>query len=91
MKSILNELYLGNIAFDGYHYDHDSPFVKAAKKKMESYEQLEQTLTEAQKELLETYLDAQSDIEGISRQGLFTAALKFGALLMIEIFQAEQP
>ena len=90
MKSILRELYLGNIAFDGYHYDRNSPFVKAAKQKMESYEQLEQTLTEAQKELLENYLDAQGDIEGISREGLFDAALKFGVLLMIEVFQSER-
>ena len=43
-----------------------------------------------QKELLETYLDAQSDIEEVSRCGLFTAALKFGALLMIEVFQTEE-
>ena len=90
MKSILRELYLGNIAFDGYHYDRNSPFVKAVKKKMESYEQLEQTLTEAQKELLESYLDAQGDIEGISQEGLFQSALKFGVLLMIEILQSEQ-
>jgi len=90
MKSIFHELYLGNIAFDGTHYDSNSPFVKAAKKKMESYEQLEQTLNESQKELLETFLDAQSDIEDISRKGLFASALKFGVLLMVEVFQAEE-
>ena len=90
MKSIFHELYLGNIAFDGVHYDSNSPFVKAAKKKMESYEQLEQTLNDSQKELLETFLDAQSDIEDISRKGLFASALKFGVLLMVEVFQAEE-
>ena len=81
---------MGNIAFDGKYYDSNSPFVKAAKKKMESYEQLEQTLNDSQKELLETYLDEQSDIEEVSRCGLFTAALKFGALFMIEVLQTEE-
>ena len=90
MKSILHELYLGNIAFDGTHYDRNSPSVKAAKKKMESYEQLEQTLTESQKELLEIAFDAQGDIDDISRQGLFASAVRFGILLMIDVFQAEQ-
>ena len=90
MASVFRELYMGNIVFDGVHYDPASPFVKAAKKKMESYEQLEQTLTDSQKELLGTFLDAQSDIEEISRYGLFTSALKFGVLFSMEIFKTEQ-
>lgn len=33
---------------------------------------------------------AQGDIEGITRYDTFTSALKFGILLMIEIFMGQQ-
>ena len=85
MKSMMEELYMGNIGFDSAHYPQSSPFVKAAQKKLENMEKLTQTLNDYQKELFENYCDAQGDIEGITRYDTFTAALKFGTLLMVEI------
>ena len=85
MKSIMEELYMGNIGFDSAHYPKDSPFVKAAERKLENMEKLTATLNDSQKELFENYCDAQGDIEGITRYDTFTASLRFGVLLMIEI------
>ena len=85
MKSILEELYIGNIGFDSWQYGKDSPFVKAAQKKMENMEKLTETLNDSQKELFENYCDAQGDIESITRYDTFTAAIKFGTLFMMEI------
>jgi len=86
MKSIMEELYMGNIGFDCWNYSNDSPFVKAAQKKMESMTALTATLDDSQKELFEGYADARSDIEHITRYDTYVATLKFGILLMIEIF-----
>ena len=86
MKSIMEELYMGNIGFDSWNYGKDSPFVKAAQKKMENMTALTATLDDSQKELFEGYIDAQGDIEHITRYDTYVATLKFGILLMIEIF-----
>jgi hypothetical protein len=90
MKSILEELYMGNIGFDAGYYRQNSPFVKAARRKMDSMEKLSASLDDAEKELFEQYCDAQGDIEGITRYDTFTSALKFGILLMVEIFICPQ-
>lgn len=86
MQSVLEELYMGNIGFDVRHYDQDSPFVKAARRKRDSMEKLMASLNETEKAIFEEYTDAESDIEGITRYDTFTDALKFGVLLMAEIF-----
>jgi len=85
MKSILEELYMGNVGFDSGYYSQNSPFVKAARKKADNMEKLMETLNDSQKELFENYCDAQGDIAGITRYDTFTASLKFGALFMIEL------
>jgi len=85
MESILRELYHGNIGFDSWSYSKDSPFVKAAQKKLDNMTALAATLDDSQKEFLEGYIDAQGDIEAITRYDTFVESLKFGILLMIEI------
>lgn len=89
MRSILEELYMGNIGFDAGYYAQNSPFVKAAKRKLESMEKLSAALNDTEKELFEQYCDAQADIEGITRYDTYTRALKFGILLMAEILMEQ--
>ena len=87
MASIFEELYKGNVAFvGGWDYEKDSPFVKAAQKKVDSIAALKETLNDSQKEFFENYIEAQGDIESITRYDTFAASLKFGILLMIEVF-----
>lgn len=90
MKSILEELYMGNIGFDVGYYGQNSPFVKAARRKHDSMEKLSVLLNETEKELFEQYCEAQSDMDGITRYDTYTSALKFGILLMAEIFMEER-
>ena len=85
MKSILDELYIGNIGFDSWNYSKDSPFVKAAQKKADNMTALTATFNDTQKELFENYIDAQGDIESITRYDTYVASIKFGVLLMMEI------
>ena len=71
---------------DSWTYSKDSPFVKAAQKKADNMKALEETLNDSQKEWLEGYMDAQGDIEHITRYDTYTATLKFAILFMIEVF-----
>jgi len=86
MNNILEELYKGNIEFSGGDYDQDSPLVKAAQKKVDSMTALKETLNDSQKELLNGYIEAQGEIESITRYDTYVATLKFGILLMVEVF-----
>ena len=86
MSGILEELYRGNVEFSGGDYDKDSSFVKAAQKKVDNMAALTATLDDSQKELLNGYIEAQGDIEYITRYDTYVATLKFGILLMVEIF-----
>jgi len=85
VSSILEELYKGNIGFDSWNYGKDSPFVKAAQKKVENMTALAETLDDSQKELLDGYIEAQGDIEAITRYDTYVASLKFGILLILEV------
>ena len=87
--TILEELYMGNIDFATRHYPPDSRFVKAAKKRAEIMEKLTVTLNDEEKELLGQLGEAEGDIEDIVRYDIYIAALKFGVLLMSEIFTAK--
>ena len=86
MSSVMEELYYGNIRPDSRFYGQDSHFVKAAKLKNTNLEKLMALLNEEEKELFEKYCDNQGDIESITRYDTFSYALKFGILLMAEVF-----
>ena len=85
MKSMMEQLYMGNVGFDSARYPQGSPFVKAAEWKLENMEKLTQTLSDYQRKLFENYCDAQGDTEAITRYDMFVSSLRFGALLMMEI------
>ena len=86
MRSILRELYNGNIHPDISFYPQDSPFVKAARTRHDCMEKLLKTLDDSERELFEKYCESQADIDDIVRYDKFTYGLRFGILLMIEVF-----
>ena len=86
MQSIMKELYYGNIRPDSRFYAKDSPFMKAAHVKRDCLEKLVPMLNETEKELLEQYTEAQAETESIVDYDIFSFALRFGVLLMVEIF-----
>jgi len=85
MKSVIKELYHGNLGFDSWTYCKDSPFVKAAQKKADNMKALMESFDDSQKELFEGYIDAQGDSEAITRYDTFVEALRFGILIMVEV------
>ena len=90
MRSILEELYYGSIRPDGKVYSEDSPFAEATQNKKANFDELMATLNDSQKETFEKYCDAHTEHEDITRFDLFTYALKFGILLMMEVFMGRR-
>jgi hypothetical protein len=90
MKNILEELYCRNIRPDSRCYGPESPFAEAARLKRKSHEKLMERLNTSEKELFEEYCDAQGEMESITRYDTFTYALRFGILLMTEIFMDKE-
>jgi len=86
MSKIIEELFNGNICPYGGTYAQDSPYVQAARLKARNYEMLMETLGDAEKELFDKYSGADADMEGIRHYDTFSYALKFGILLMAEVF-----
>ena len=84
--SILKELYYGNIQFDSKIYSTSSSFTEIAKLKSKNFDKLMDTLNDSQKNLFDKYQDANAELESIIHYDLFTYALKFGILLMAEVF-----
>lgn len=88
--NILEELYYSNIRPDSRVYPPNSPFVEAAHLKKKNLDKLMSALNDSEKETFEKYCEAQADIESITRYDTFTYALKFGILLMVEVFSKER-
>lgn len=86
MQSMIEELYYGGVQFDIRCYGKDSPFVRTARKKADSYEKLMASLNDADKGMFEQFCEAQADIEDIARYDIYTETLTFGIRLMAEVF-----
>ena len=84
--SIIEELYLGNIRPSSSMYPPDSPVAKAIKQKGIYLDELMESMDDDAKKLFEKYSDAQADIDEAVQYDMFVYALKFGVLLMTEIF-----
>ena len=86
MSKILEELYYGNIRPDTGAYEKNSSFAKTAQLKKNNYEKLIAALSASEKDLLDKFMDASGEMEGLVRYDTFTYAFKLGALLMVETF-----
>ena len=85
--SIVRELFLGNLSPDNIFQNTKTPeHVKAARLRDGLGEKLEKTLSEEEKELLEKYRSAQDDVSFLDYIAYFTSGLRFGVLLMSEVY-----
>ena len=73
----------------GKVHEQDSPFVRMARIKSENLELLTASMTDEQKDLLESYLDASSKVDGMMDFDRFRFAFHFGARLMAELIEGK--
>lgn len=74
----------------GKVHGQDSDFVRMARIKNENLELLTASMTDEQKERLESYLDASSKVDGMMDFDRFRFAFHFGAQLMAELIDGKR-
>lgn len=74
----------------GKTHEQDSPFVRTAKIKYENMEMLDATMTKEQKELLESYFDADAKVQEIIDLERFRYAFHLGAQIMAELIDGKK-
>ena len=85
MKSILEELFYGNICpnFDGREPNKEARQLR--KYIADHHDNLQGTLSEKQKEILEKFDDCQAELIDINERELFIYAFRLGARIAIEV------
>ena len=71
-------------------HGQDSPFVRTARIKKERLDMLVATLSDEQKERLEAYFDAETEIDGMIGFDRFRYAFHLGAQLMAELMEGKK-
>ena len=85
MKSILEELFYGNICpgFDGREANKEAR--QLMKYIADHHDNLQETLTEKQRETLEKFDDCQAELTDINEREIFIYAFRLGARIAIEV------
>ena len=90
MKSILEELWYGNICPQTAN-ENNSPEMKQLMEYMvRHHDDLLKTMTDAQKEIFEKYDDCWGEYLSLNNAVIFTYAFRLGAKIIAEVFQSEQ-
>ena len=85
MKSILEELFYGNICPSMDFRSQDAKARKLMEHLANHHEALNDTLTEKQQELLEKFDDCYGELTDINEREIFIYAFRLGARVAIEV------
>lgn len=90
MRKLLEEFWYGNI-FPQEQYAAQHPDIKPLLRLVEKNKtNLSETLTEAQKQILEKYDDAVSEMSGIWEREIFIYAFRLGGRFAIETLSKDE-
>ena len=85
MRTILEELYYGNICPNTDCRSHDKDTKQLIGYIADHHDNLLATLNEQQKEILEKFDDCYNELTDISEREIFTYAFKLGMMIAIEV------
>ena len=85
MKSILEELFYGNICPSTDCRSKDEETKKLMEHLADHHEKLNNTLTDKQKELLAKFDDCYGELTDINEREIFVYAFRLGARIAIEV------
>ena len=86
MKSILEELFYGNICPSMIDCSDSEQKNRLMKHIADHHDNLNNTLTEKQKEILEKFDDCLGELADLNEREMFIYAFRLGARMAIEIF-----
>ena len=90
MKSIVQEIYFGNINPNEESFDRSSDFGEAIKTAARNEDTLLEILDKREKSMLIDLVNAQAEINGITAVGNFSYGFKLGVMLGMELFPGEE-
>ena len=85
MKSILEELFYGNVRPSTDCRSNDEKTKKLMEYLANHHEKLNNTLTDKQKEILEKFDDCYGELTDINERDIFVYAFRLGARIAIEV------
>lgn len=85
MKSIIEELYYGNICPDNAYENRGDNAKELANYILTHYENLSSSLTEKQKETFEKFNDCTAELNCMNELEVFKYAFRLGAKIAIEV------
>lgn len=92
MRSILEELFYGNICPNTDCRIHDKETKQLMGYIADHHDNLRSTLNEQQKEILEKFDDCYNELIDINEREIFTYAFKLGARIMLAVVsEREEP
>ncbi len=86
MKSVLEELYMGNIDPNTSFFEHDSDYGKVMDRIIENEDKLLKLLNEPEKSMFTAFTGAQMELDSLTAIEKFSIGFKLGTLLMVEVF-----
>ena len=86
MRSILNELWYGNVSPFEQCTRGDKRLKELLKLVAQNREELGETLTDKQKETLEKFEDCMNEMSALSEKEIFEYGFRLGARIMVEVF-----
>ena len=89
MRSILEELFYGNICPSTDCRSRDAETKELMGSIADHHDNLHGTLTDTQKELLERFDDCYSELTDINEREIFVYAFRLGAKIAIEVLSEE--
>ena len=90
MRSVLEELFYGNICPNTDCRSHDKETKQLMEYIADHHDNLLSTLNNQQKELLEKFDDCYNELTDINERELFTYAFKLGARIMLAVFTEQE-
>ncbi len=85
MRSILEELWYGNICPNGEYRESAKEAKELLGYVADHHANLQATLTDKQKEILERFDDCYSELSDINEREIFVYAFRLGARIAIEV------
>lgn len=90
MKSVISELYNGEISPVETETPRDKKYRRTVNKVGQEIEELEEILTKEQCKKLEHMMDMNAEIFNMENRAVFAEGLRLGILLMVEIHRMDE-
>ena len=89
MKSVINELWCGNIIPQEDSRTNSSEMKELLGFMARHHEELEKSFTDEQKEIFEKFHDCWSEYMSLAEEAIFTYAFKLGGQIMLDVLNSK--